>query len=153
MKQYSVKQISEILNINPETVRRWIRTGRLEAVQTSKKEGNIVSEESLKKFLRSTPKYAGIATGSALGSLTGLSVALTALLTGFAKNTVSNKEKSLSAKQLKEQLGKSITTYEQSIAEKEETIRQLQKEIRKEKSLVKEMKTLLNNKDFEEPLT
>lgn len=37
MSEYNVKQISEMLNINPETVRRWIRNGKLDAKQASKK--------------------------------------------------------------------------------------------------------------------
>lgn len=55
MANYSVKQIAEMLDTNPETVRRWIRAGRLESSQASKKEGNVVSEEALKTFLERTP--------------------------------------------------------------------------------------------------
>ena len=32
MDTYSVKEIAEMLNKNPETVRRWIRSGKLEAI-------------------------------------------------------------------------------------------------------------------------
>ena len=32
MKEYNVQQISKLLQTNPETVRRWIRTGKLKAV-------------------------------------------------------------------------------------------------------------------------
>ena len=31
MKTYSVKEIADLLNTNPETVRRWIRDKKLEA--------------------------------------------------------------------------------------------------------------------------
>ena len=41
MKTYSVKDIADMLNTNPETVRRWIRAGKLKAHQTSRKDGNI----------------------------------------------------------------------------------------------------------------
>ena len=34
MKTYSVKDIADMLNTNPETVRRWIRAGKLKAVVT-----------------------------------------------------------------------------------------------------------------------
>ena len=64
MKSYNVKQISELLKTNPETVRRWIRSGKLEAVQSSKKEGNIISEKALLQFLKSMPKYSGLAAGA-----------------------------------------------------------------------------------------
>ena len=33
MDTYSVKEIADMLNTNPETVRRWIRSGKLEAIQ------------------------------------------------------------------------------------------------------------------------
>lgn len=37
MKTYSVKEIAEMLNANPETVRRWIRDKKLNATIESKK--------------------------------------------------------------------------------------------------------------------
>lgn len=69
MANYSVKQIAEMLDTNPETVRRWIRAGRLESSQASKKEGNVVSEEALKTFLERTPKYAAAAAGMAAAGI------------------------------------------------------------------------------------
>ena len=69
MANYSVKQIAEMLDTNPETVRRWIRAGRLESSQASKKEGNVVSEEALKTFLERTPKYAAAAAGVAAAGI------------------------------------------------------------------------------------
>ena len=63
MTMYSVKEISEMLDANPETVRRWIRAGKLKADQYSRKDGNMVQEDELYKYLRSTSKYAGIAAG------------------------------------------------------------------------------------------
>lgn len=50
MKIFNVQQISEMLNTNPETVRRWIRSGKLKAEQDSRKSGNLISEDSLKKI-------------------------------------------------------------------------------------------------------
>ena len=58
MKTYTVRQISEMLNTNPETVRRWIRDKKLNAEQSFRKDGNIITEEALQRFLKSTPKYA-----------------------------------------------------------------------------------------------
>lgn len=54
---YTIKQIANGLNINPETVRRWIREGRLNAVCNSKREGNIIEEIDLLRFLDKNPKY------------------------------------------------------------------------------------------------
>ena len=55
MTIYNVREIAEMLNTNPETVRRWIRSGKLEAVRESRKEGNIVTKEML-KIATSSPK-------------------------------------------------------------------------------------------------
>ena len=67
MKTYSVKQIAEMLDTNPETVRRWIRDNKLNAVQISKKTGNVISEDELQRFLKATPKYLPKFTASSLG--------------------------------------------------------------------------------------
>ena len=60
MDTYSVKEIADMLNTNPETVRRWIRSGKLEAIQESnllpyyeKLDENLVSQvlEEFKEVL------------------------------------------------------------------------------------------------------
>ena len=43
MASYTVKQIADMLNTNEETVRRWIRSGKLDATWVSKKSGNVIS--------------------------------------------------------------------------------------------------------------
>ena len=58
MKTYNVKEVAEMLNTNPETVRRWIRNGSLEATQSSKKDGLVISDQSLSLFVDGKPKYA-----------------------------------------------------------------------------------------------
>lgn len=65
MDTYSVKEIADILNTNPETVRR--------------KAGNVVTKAMLDAFLKTSPKYAGIATG-VLASPVGLTTATVAIL-------------------------------------------------------------------------
>lgn len=57
MKTYSVKQVAELLQTNPETVRRWIRDKKLDATNRSKKEGSVITEDGLQKFLETAPKY------------------------------------------------------------------------------------------------
>lgn len=55
---YTITDISERLNINPETVRRWIRNGKLKAkLSGSKKSGYKISEASYKDFIKNNPKY------------------------------------------------------------------------------------------------
>ena len=59
MKTYTVKEISELLSVDQETVRRWIRDKKLKADMPSRKEGSQVREDDLYKYLSSTAKYAG----------------------------------------------------------------------------------------------
>ena len=54
---YDVKTISKMLNVQQETVRRWIRSGKLKSTKRSKKEGNLISESDLNTFLIEYPKY------------------------------------------------------------------------------------------------
>ena len=68
MKTYSVKEIADLLNTNPETVRRWIRDKKLDATIESKKGGHIIYESALHTFLKSSPKYASIASMSLIST-------------------------------------------------------------------------------------
>lgn len=51
MEYYSVKEIAELLSVNEETVRRWIRVEKLEAERGSGRQGSKVTSEALTKFL------------------------------------------------------------------------------------------------------
>ena len=98
MKMYSVKEISEMLDANPETVRRWIRAGKLKADQYSRKDGNMVQEDELYKYLRSTSKYAGIAAGmvasnSLLALTTIIGTGVTSILVSLLTRKSSKSEK------------------------------------------------------------
>lgn len=54
----TVKDISSILNISEEQVRRWLRTGEIiSTAPYSKKQGWVVTEEEFEKFLLEHPKY------------------------------------------------------------------------------------------------
>ncbi len=53
----TVEKVAGLLNVNKETVRRWCRNGKLEAIMRSKKEGLVISSESLLRFLEEHPKY------------------------------------------------------------------------------------------------
>ena len=57
IKEYTVEEISELLMVNKETVRRWIRDDKLKGTRNSKKEGYTVDEFSLQEFLIDNPKY------------------------------------------------------------------------------------------------
>lgn len=49
MKFYTTDEVAEILSVNAETVRRWIRSGQLEAFDTGK--GYRIDQNILKSFI------------------------------------------------------------------------------------------------------
>ena len=57
MKTYNVAEIAKLLNVNKETVRRWIRSGQLKSTQKSKRDGNVIDELDLFEFVQTKPKY------------------------------------------------------------------------------------------------
>lgn len=57
MKTYSVAEIAKLLNVNKETVRRWIRSGQLKSAQKSKRDGNVIDELDLFEFVQTRPRY------------------------------------------------------------------------------------------------
>lgn len=56
-RTYDVDDISELLCVNKETVRRWLRSGELGGIKKSKKQGYVITETSLDEFLKTHPKY------------------------------------------------------------------------------------------------
>ena len=57
MKTYTVAEIAKLLNVNKETVRRWIRSGQLKSTKKSKRDGNVIDELDLFEFVQTKPKY------------------------------------------------------------------------------------------------
>jgi len=163
MKKYTVNDVAKMLKTNPETVRRWIRNGKLEAIQVSRKEGNIITEQMLKTFLKNTPKYALLAsTLYPVAGVTALTIAL--LSSGIAKEIISRNENNIpkvQKKEMIESLKKEISKRKYQIIEEEEHIRMLQEdiekaneEIEKEKEEIEQMQQLIldiqNNNKKEE---
>lgn len=58
---YTVKQVSEMFNVDPETVRRWVRNGELDATLECKRSGFRIDEESVNDFINRYPKYGRMA--------------------------------------------------------------------------------------------
>lgn len=56
----TVHEISSLLEVNEETVRRWIRKGKLESDKNSNKEGNYICYNAFMDFLDENPKYSAI---------------------------------------------------------------------------------------------
>lgn len=53
----TVKDIADELKVSEETVRRWVRTGKLKGTKSSKKEGFVIFREDYLKFTNNYPKY------------------------------------------------------------------------------------------------
>lgn len=144
MKTYTVKEVAEILNTNPETVRRWIRGGKLHAEKASNKSGNLILETSLDTFVSSVPKYQKMLS-SHISTTTAI-VGAAALLAGSIVNNINTekknaKEATVSNDALLTIINSEIEKKQLNIKTKEESINKLQKEIEIEK---KEIKSLLD---------
>lgn len=107
MKEYSVKDIADLLGTNQETVRRWIRSGKLKAVDNSGKKGEnkVVLDSALTAFLKTTPKYAAVASTLAgtfslgLGAATlGIAGALNAAIAAVSAAKKVEKERTAKAR-------------------------------------------------------
>ena len=152
MDSYTVKQISEMLKTNPETVRRWIRLGELESDQVSRKGGNLITASSLNKFLKSKPKYADIAAGTlsaagATGVLAGISILTGALIVSLIEKKAFSPDKirvaNLSLSEIKKYIETSIESAKQSISAKQAEISKLELQIQSEQQQIQKYKNLL----------
>lgn len=48
---YTVAQVAELLQVNPETVRRWIRSGELRGLGLGDKAGYRIEQSDLRDFI------------------------------------------------------------------------------------------------------
>lgn len=54
---YTVKNIATLIGVHDETVKMWIRGGKLKATMRSKCEGYIITDDALNEFLKMHPSY------------------------------------------------------------------------------------------------
>lgn len=57
MHFYSVLEVSRMLDVHAETVRRWIREGKLHSLQGSGRHGYRVTDEHLRAFIAENPSF------------------------------------------------------------------------------------------------
>lgn len=155
MKTYSVKQIAEMLGTNPETVRRWIRDDKMKAVQISRKNGNIVTEAELERFIKATPKYLSkFTTGVGLAALSPV-VGIGALATGIVASALLgyfDGKKSVDVRvrpeDFKDYLRKNIAKLNGTVLQKQTLIHQTEAEINEISKQIEQYSYLLENDDL-----
>lgn len=157
VKTYNVKQIADMLNTQPETVRRWIRSGKLYAEKTSRKEGNVVKESDLNNFLKSSPKYASLAGGFVGAAAVMMPAAAVPVVGGIAAGYLAASKKakkigdeSFSKEDVTRYLQAEIERRNQSINQKLSVIEQLQREITNDQQQIIECNFVLGQLENEE---
>ena len=156
MKTFSVKQVAEALNANPETVRRWIRDNKLTAVQTSRKGGNVITEAALEEFLKTAPKYLSKTTqgaaivGSAM-AIGGVGALLGGSVIGLIAAFCSSKKKAgtqIKEEDLKVFLEKQISELEKNIEDNKVKIQKYEEEIVEISKRIGQYQNLLENDEL-----
>ena len=84
MEYYSVKEIAELLSVNEETVRRWIRDEKLEAERGSGRQGSKVTSEALRKFLVENKGLMTTMAATTLGLNLGMATGAVGAIAAFA---------------------------------------------------------------------
>lgn len=145
MDTYTVKEVAKMMNTSEETVRRWIRSGKLKANMDSRKKGSVITDAMLREFTRNTPKYA-----TALANPIGGIVAASTLLLGtfVAKNIEKGeaiKNSTVDSEEIKKILKENLVTVNANIQNKKKAIAQLEQEIVDEETKVKSLEYLLKN--------
>lgn len=149
MKTYTVKEISKMLDKNPETVRRWIRDGKLKADQDSRKGGNYVTEAELQKFLKKTPKYAALAGGIAAAAMpvVGWPIAIGGIvggILGMLDSDIKAKDMPIDPEKVVKAVRDNIAQCHETIEKKREAIAQLEDEIKIEEQRIEALEVTLD---------
>ena len=144
MESYNVKDVAKLLGTSEETVRRWIRSGKLKASMDSRKEGSVITEAMLKEFGKTTPKYA-----TAFAAPVGGLVAASALLLGtiITKNVDKGeaiKHSKINSNEVEQLLIEQKTASRGLIKSKKQMLKQLEKEIKIEEEKIQNIDYLLN---------
>ena len=145
MKTYTVKEISEMLNTNPETVRRWIRDKKLDATIESKKGGHIVYEAALREFLKTSPKYAAMAKTSLIGAAVLPTVMVGGLIAQKLIDSEQLKKARISTQDVILFLQSEIQKCQDAIKSKESAIHQLRKQIQADETQMTEFQKLIES--------
>ena len=127
VETYSVKEVADMLSVNPETVRRWIRSGKLETTKGPVHNEKLIIVSSLNSFLSKT-KYNSLTDGLLVNATLTL-----ALLGGtVAEKILKNKEllnSKIPSAEIKKWAEQEVEKLDRSIDSKQKKIDKIQKEI------------------------
>lgn len=145
MVTYTVKEIAEMLNTNQETVRRWIRSGKLESIQSSRKEGNMVTQSMFEKFISSSSKYSKYRLGSPKPSdfiMPAIGVAGLAV-TELISNSKDKENVYINSSSFKKMMEDTIKQSNEVIKKKQESIELISEEIKAEQEKIRQAKEVI----------
>lgn len=159
---YTVVQVAEMLGTNGDTVRRWIREGKLNAIQPlAKKEGLKITEEALSDFVAQTPKFipkyeeskvtgigtiAGFASGLVIGGIVA-----GALLSYFKKRKdeeIYTSDFRVTSEEFKAYLSRTIEELDSQNQKDRDDVRKKELEIAQRSLQIEQYRYLLNNEEL-----
>lgn len=146
MKEYTVKEVAELLDTNEETVRRWIRQDKLNATRQVGRGGNKVSEKDLEEFLKKSVKYSGVVAKTMIDILGPGALAMggVAMTIPIIAEKLSETDEIQIPKEYATKIKEAIASCEKIINENEAKVVSLKKEINKNKLIIKKYKYLLS---------
>lgn len=156
MKTYNVKQVAEMLNTNPETVRRWVRSQKLKADKVSKKDGLVITDSDLQRFLKAKPKYMlRYSTGLVGGAVASPAIGIPLLLSGLLGSKIMgylDEEKQtdlrICAEDIERFLETAIKQQEDSLKQKRATLRQIEQDIQEGEKKLEQLRYLINHREL-----
>ena len=126
-------QVAELLDVNEETVRRWIRDGKLSAEKSSNKQGNVITESALLEFAKKAPIYAAAIGAMVATASVNTFLAMPAVLAGslftYRQSTGSATEAKVQTEALCDALENYIATRRREIDRKTRRAQQLLEEV------------------------
>ena len=144
MKNYTVKEVAKTMDTSEETVRRWIRSGKLKASMDSKKEGSVITEAMLKEFVKATPKYAAAMAAPLGGIVAGSALLLGTIVASSVGKSEAIKRSEVGATEIEKMLLENMAESKSAIKRKKTAIADLEKEIKAEENKIKSIKYMLN---------
>lgn len=153
--EYTVSEIAEIFQTEPETVRKWIKGNKLLATKgNSNKEGMRVSEASLQKFLsENSVKYSKTAFITATAAiLTGGTSLAASLIIKANRDKRNLSEAKIKSSDMINLLEEELKQELETVAEKKELLESLVKEIDEKNERISFIKNMITELEEVETL-